>query len=151
MSPRLTLEARLGNVPEANRVNAAISHLVSAIVRNRACGALALLFASSPFADALKYGAQSIMPTFLYSWPATFGNGASIGIVLITTRLWRTKVARQTIRKVPIHHSIPPRVLSRWGVGLKLYCQRENSREQRWDQSPIVDASCFFQADSANK
>jgi hypothetical protein len=43
MSPRLTLEPRLGNVPEANRVNAAVSDIVSAIVRNRVCGALAVL------------------------------------------------------------------------------------------------------------
>jgi hypothetical protein len=33
------------------------------------------------------------MLTFVYSWPATFGNGAAIGIVLVTTKLWRTKRA----------------------------------------------------------
>ena len=31
MNPRLTLEPRLGNVLEANRVNAAVWHIVSAL------------------------------------------------------------------------------------------------------------------------
>jgi hypothetical protein len=79
-----------------------------------------LLVASSPFVGALKHAAQLIMLTFVYSWPAPFWSGAAIGIVLIATRLWRTKAAWQTIRKVTIHHSIPPRVLSQWGYGASL-------------------------------
>ena len=119
MSLRLRLDPRLGNVLEANRVKAAISHIVSALFENELvvrCVA-GCLVAVRWCAETRR---QSIMLTFVYSWPAPFWSGAAIDIVLITTRLWQTKAAWQTIRKVTIHHSIPPRVLSQWGYGASL-------------------------------
>src|SRR4029450_4654811 len=48
------------------------------------------------------------MVTAFTTWQETSGNGAAIGIVLITTRHWSIKVAWRTIRKDRIRRLIHP-------------------------------------------